>query len=223
MRNKRLATGAILLIAIIGCGKEKVETGGPGDKNASQNHQDATSIKVWKDFTPPSRSFRAKFPWGNAIHWPFTGFDKPLPTEIAEAMKYRSSRDEMDGDRYYTTDYFNITEAKFTPGSSAAECEKALDQLLRDEADQWGIKLSEPKSITWSGQPAKEMEGIETPKEKTNRMQARRVYRVLVTAKFGYIGIVRDTGNPKKDVFGVPLKLTPGDVKMFLDSFTLTK
>ena len=209
MSHTQLFVAAIVVAAAAGCGKNKSEPGGTDDKSGPAVAQEKSTIKKWTQFSAPSGSFKATYPWGDAVHWPFTGFDPPLPEGISSAMKYRSNLSVMEGKNYVITDYFNIIEARFDPKSSSTKRPDALNQLLQDTFKNNSAVLSDPKVVTWGGQPAKEFEGTE--KSKSTDKQAHVVVRVLATEKYGYIGIIRNTtGN-----------LTSVDEKTFFDSFTL--
>lgn len=199
----------ILLFIVVACNKKK-DAPSDGAKDSPQKaSREQSSANRWTDFNSPKGSFRARFPWGNAIHWPFTGFDPNLPAGITEGMKYRTDQWVQDGDTYVRADYFSIAELRFAPNLTQAKREDLLEGFLKASAEKTKMSLGDFKPVTWAGQPAKEYEATEpTPSGSSSRI----VIRILATDRYGFIGSVcNKTG-----------KLHAVDLQTFFDSFVVT-
>jgi hypothetical protein len=202
--------GITVLLAATGCGKKDDAGGGQNPSGEPKAAPRKSSLGVWNSYSPPSRSFRASFPFHKPVPHPFTGFDPHIHAPFLAGNHYRADRAVQDGERFYLSHFFEITEIKYAANVAAAEREKGLDELVDKMAELGKFKWPDPKLITWSGKPAKEYVVTQTIELPSGNKQARTTFRVIATDKFAFIGSVRDMG-----------EATPEDEKRFFDSFEL--
>ena len=112
MHCQRWFLGAIVFLVVSGCDKKDAPVVGK-DSNSDPAVPAKSSFGVWKPFTSPTGSFRALYPWGNAVPYPFPKWNERLHLAALKRIEYRTELTGTDGDRFYNSDGFCITEVKF--------------------------------------------------------------------------------------------------------------
>jgi hypothetical protein len=195
------------IVALVGCDKSKDGGSAPGP---GPREQPAPAIaKNWKEFTSANHEFKASFPWGDPIQRP--GTLERLKAFFGDSTAYGAEKWETvkeDGKEKSKVTYeFAIVAGKFSKSATKAAREDAVQYLLKNIRTPKDAKKSEPKAITWSGQPATET--VYEGEEKEGK-KPRTILRQLVTDSVAYFGVIQDAGG-----------LTPAEVSRFFDSFEI--
>jgi hypothetical protein len=199
-----MRTVAMLVgVAVVGCGK-KEGTGGPPPAPGPAPAAERAPTWGWHTYAADADGFKVTLPWeGKAVQRPVFGYTHRAVTGHTQ---YTAEQWEGTGIIKYS---FSVVAARFRPNTAPAAREEATDQMVTPVVANTALKRSDPRPVTWAGQPATEtvFEGEARPDGKKDRVVVRR----LVTPAVGYLGVVRDTGG-----------LTPADLATFFDSFQIT-
>lgn len=184
----------LILAAATGCGKKDEPRTGPPPAQP-----DAGLVKSWKPHTANEFRFKAIFPFGDPTVSP--AFIGNQPKAVAAGEDYSVPVHEKGGGQ--EGNLFGIRAARFRGKPSSADRDETLGILVKGRVPP-GWTKSEPKTVTWAGQPATETTWSD-PAQSTKI-----VVRQLATDSVVYVGYVRDLG-----------RLSPAEVAKFFDGFQL--